>query len=84
MSEEIQKLQEIKAEQRKRLKELSTKIMEILPMETPIMVKSILTTTQYTVFRYIDDMSDSDIENLIGKIETLLQYVRGDVDECIY
>ena len=84
MSEEIQKLQEIKAEQRKRLKELSTKIMEILPMETPIMVKSILTTTQYTVFRYIDEMSDSDIENLIGKIETLLQYVRGDVDECVY
>ena len=84
MNEEIQKLQEIKAEQRKRLKELSTKIMEILPMETPIMVKSILTTTQYTVFRYIDEMSDSDIENLIGKIETLLQYVRGDVDECIY
>jgi hypothetical protein len=58
--------------------------MEILPMETPIMVKSILTTTQYTVFRYIDEMSDSDIENLIGKIETLLQYVRGDVDECVY
>ena len=84
MSEEIQKLQEIKAEQRKRLKELSTKIMEILPMETPIMVKSILTTAQYTVYRYIDEMSDSDIENLIGKIETLLQYVRGDVDECIY
>lgn len=84
MSEEIQKLQEIKAEQRKRLKELSTKIMEILPMETPIMVKSILTTTQYTVYRYIDEMSDSDIENLIGKIETLLQYVRGDVDECVY
>lgn len=84
MSEEVQKLQEIKAEQRKRLKELSSKIMEILPMETPIMVKSILTTTQYTVYRYIDEMSDSDIENLIGKIETLLQYVRGDVDECIY
>lgn len=84
MSEEVQKLQEIKAEQRKRLKELSTKIMEILPMETPIMVKSILTTAQYTVYRYIDEMSDSDIENLIGKIETLLQYVRGDVDECIY
>ena len=84
MSEEVQKLQEIKAEQRKRLKELSTRIMEILPMETPIMVKSILTTAQYTVYRYIDDMSDSDIENLIGKIETLLQYVRGDVDECVY
>ena len=84
MSEEVQKLQEIKAEQRKRLKELSTRIMEILPMETPIMVKSILTTTQYTVYRYIDEMSDSDIENLIGKIETLLQYVRGDVDECVY
>lgn len=84
MSEEIQKLQEIKAEQRKRLKELSTKIMEILPMETPIMVKSILTTAQYTVYRYIDEMSDNDIENLIGKIETLLQYVRGDVDECVY
>ncbi len=48
------------------------------------MVKSILTTAQYTVYRYIDEMSDSDIENLIGKIEALLQYVRGDVDECIY
>lgn len=48
------------------------------------MVKSILTTAQYTVYRYIDEMSDSDIENLIGKIETLLKYVRGEVDECIY